>query len=57
MYITLNQIKKHLNIDENFDDDNVYLTELLEVAEDVVQEHIDCNLIDLCELNEMARQI
>ena len=52
MYITLNDIKKHLNIDETFTDDDAYLASLVEVAAEVVAKHIDCNLDDLCDLDE-----
>ena len=49
MYIELNKIKKHLNIDDYFIDDDEYLLSLAEVAEKVVEKHIDCNLSDLQE--------
>lgn len=44
MYIQLYQVKKHLNIDEDFHDDDEYLMSLVEVAEKVVERHIDTNL-------------
>ena len=34
MYIKLSDVKKHLNIDDYFTDDDAYLTALIEVAED-----------------------
>lgn len=47
MYLKLYQIKKHLNIDEDFRDDDEYLMDLASVAENSVQIHIDRKLSDL----------
>lgn len=47
MYLQLYQIKKHLNIDDNFHKDDEYLVELGQSAEDVVQTHLDRPLKDL----------
>ena len=47
MYLQLNQIKKHLNIDESFTADDSYLMDLARVAENAVQKHIDTTLSDL----------
>lgn len=44
MYNQLYQIKKHLNIDEAFHDDDEYLVSLEEVAEKVVEKNIDTKL-------------
>lgn len=41
MYITLNQAKKHLNIDESFIDDDSYINDLISVAELTVEMHIN----------------
>lgn len=41
MYIELDTIKKHLNIDPDFTDDDEYIEFLYNVAEDVIQKHID----------------
>jgi hypothetical protein len=51
MYIQLYQIKKHLNIDDDFYADDEYLIDLALVAETVVQKHIDDNLSELCAEN------
>ena len=51
MYLQLYQIKKHLNIDEDFHDDDEYLIDLAMVAEKLVQRHIDHNLSELCAEN------
>jgi uncharacterized phage protein (predicted DNA packaging) len=52
MFIQLYQIKKHLNIDEDFHLDDEYLVDLSIVAEQVVQKHIDNNLDELCAEND-----
>nr|DAQ76321.1 MAG TPA: Head Tail Connector Protein [Caudoviricetes sp.] len=44
MYVNLAQIKKHLNIDTSFHDDDEYLVDLGQVAEKAVERHIDDNL-------------
>lgn len=44
MYVTLAQIKKHLNIDTSFHEDDEYLVDLEQVAENAVERHIDDNL-------------
>ena len=51
-YLQLYQIKKHLNIDEDFHLDDEYLVDLSIVAEQVVQKHIDNNLDELCAEND-----
>lgn len=40
-YLTLAEIKKHLNIESAFTDDDTYLTALGDAAEDVVCRYID----------------
>lgn len=40
-YLNLDLIKKHLNIDEDFHDDDDYLTLLGDVVEQVTERHID----------------
>lgn len=47
MYITLEQAKKHLIIDENFKDDDLYIQTLISVAEDAVSKHLNTGLKDL----------
>lgn len=44
MYVTLEEIKKHLNIEANFNEDDKYLVHLAQVAQLVVEKHIDDNL-------------
>ena len=40
-YLTLAEIKKHLNIDSTFTEDDTYLTALGTAAEEVVSRYID----------------
>lgn len=47
MYITVNEAKKHLNIDASFTDDDNYISGLILVAEDAVSKHLDIALEDL----------
>lgn len=47
MYLKLQEIKKHLNINEDFNDDDLYLLELAKVTENIVQKHIDRELAEL----------
>ena len=47
MYLQLYQIKKQLNINDEFHSDDEYLVDLASAAENVVQRHIDTPLKDL----------
>lgn len=49
MYLTLDIIKKHLNIDDYFTEDDAYLIGLADVAEKVIEKHIDSNLSEIVE--------
>ena len=51
MYLELYQVKKHLNIDEDFTDDDEYLVDLVNVAEAVISKHIDNNLNEVAKAN------
>lgn len=51
MYLKLYQVKKHLNIDDDFTEDDEYLVDLIHVAEAVIQKHIDDNLKEVAEAN------
>lgn len=46
-YLTLEEIKKHLNLDSEFIDDDAYLTALASASEDVVSKYIDYPLTQL----------
>lgn len=47
MYITLEQAKKHLLIDDSFTADDPYILDLITVAEDSVSKHLDIALDEL----------
>ena len=47
MLITLEELKKHLNLDASYGDDDAYITSLEEMAEELVQRHIDCTFDDI----------
>jgi uncharacterized phage protein (predicted DNA packaging) len=47
MLVNLNRIKKHLNIDVDFTDDDEYIESLEQIAEDLVQKHIDKKFEDI----------
>ena len=51
MYLTLEQIKKHLNIDDYFKDDDEYLLSLSDVAECTIEKHVDSKLSKIAESN------
>lgn len=44
IYLTLDEIKKHLNIDSDFIEDDTYLESLETVAVELIQKHIDHSL-------------
>ena len=44
MYVTLEQAKRHLNIDDSFTDDDNYILQLIQVAEDAVEKNTDIAL-------------
>ena len=46
-YLNLDLIKKHLNIDSDFHDDDSYLEALADVVEEVTEKHIDVSLNNL----------
>lgn len=47
MYLLVNDVKKHLNIDVDFIEDDKYIGHLIEVAQQVVEKNIDRPLSDL----------
>lgn len=51
MYLDLEKIKKHLNINDDYTADDMYLTDLSEVAERVVETHIDNKLNNIASKN------
>lgn len=52
MYVALDKIKTHLNIDKDFVEDDNYLMSLSEVAECVVERHIGYKFSKLMEDND-----
>ena len=51
MFLEIDKIKKHLNIDDYYKDDDNYLVYLYEVAEKVVEKHTDTSLKQIAEEN------
>jgi hypothetical protein len=51
MFLEIDRIKKHLNIDEYYKDDDSYLVYLYEVAEKVVEKHTDVKLENIAKDN------
>lgn len=47
MSITIEQIKKHLNVDLDFTEDDEYIMYLYEVSNALVEKHIDKSLEDI----------
>jgi uncharacterized phage protein (predicted DNA packaging) len=52
MYVALDKIKTHLNIDKDFVEDDNYLMSVSEVAECVVERHIGYKFSKLMEDND-----
>ena len=51
MLVSLDDIKKHLNIPDSFEDDDEYLTSLEELAEELIAIMIDTKSIDTSATN------
>lgn len=51
IYLKLYQIKRHLNVDERFQEDDEYLLELAEVAQAAVERHLDTSLQEIAKDN------
>jgi hypothetical protein len=47
MYINLDEAKKHLNIDDCFCDDDMYIGQLIEVSEAVIERDTGLKLSDM----------
>lgn len=47
MYLKLEQVKQHLNIDSDFKDDDQYLVHLISVSESAVSTHLNIALSEL----------
>lgn len=55
--MTLNEVKKHLNIDESFTEDDDYITSLIKVAEDAVAKNENIALNDMIEDGELPPSV
>lgn len=53
MFVTLEQVKKHLQIDLDYKDDDCYLLYLIDVAEDAVEKNCDIALSEQGEGGEI----
>lgn len=51
MYIQLDLAKKHLNIEDDFTEDDEYILSLIEVAEAAVRVHINEDFTEIAERN------
>lgn len=51
-FLTLSDIKKHLNVDAAFTDDDNYISSLGDVAEQIVAKHIDNDLENVIAFNQ-----
>ena len=51
MYIQLDLAKKHLNIEDDFLEDDEYILSLIDVAESAVRVHINEDFADIAERN------
>lgn len=57
MYITLEEAKKHLQIDDSFKDDDKYILSLTQVAEDAVSQHLDTPFKELITDGELPASV
>lgn len=55
--MTLNEVKKHLNIDESFTEDDNYITDLIKVAEDAVAKNENIALNNMIEDGELPPSV
>lgn len=57
MFVSLDRVKQHLNIEATYTEDDNYLSFLIEVAEGTVEKHICTNLYDLCKDDGSGNQV
>lgn len=55
--MTLNEVKKHINIDESFTEDDNYITDLIKVAEDAVAKNENIALNNMIEDGELPPSV
>lgn len=51
-YLNLSLLKKHLNVDDYFTDDDTYIMSIGDVAEQIVQSHLDDKLANIVSKND-----
>ena len=51
-YLNIKILKKHLNVDDFFHDDDQYISQLGDVAEQMVEADLDANLTDIVNDND-----
>lgn len=47
LYVDLETMKKHLNIENDFTEDDSYISSLIEVSQDAIERHINTKLSDI----------
>lgn len=47
-YVDLETAKKHLNIEQQFEEDDLYIMALIDVAQAAVEKYLDIPLADMC---------
>lgn len=47
-YVDLETVKKHLNLEQQFEEDDLYLMALIDVAQAAVEKYLDMPLEDMC---------
>lgn len=57
MFVTLNLAKKHLNIDDDFKDDDNYILSLIKVSEDAVAKNLNIALDELMDGGELPPSV
>jgi uncharacterized phage protein (predicted DNA packaging) len=57
MYVTLEEAKKHLNIDDSFKDDDSYINSLILVAEDAIEKNTDIALNEQMEGDKLPPSV
>lgn len=56
-YVDLETAKKQLNIEDDFQDDDLYILALIDVAQSAVEKYLDMPLSDMCKDNVLPSPI
>lgn len=56
-YLNLDLVKKHLQVDEDYTEDDEYILALMDVAENSISQHLDIALDELAEDGELPSSI